>query len=330
MNKYKCKILVLFLAIWLHFLPDSYSADDSLGPYYTGPIIDSHFHMPPPIDAAPPSPQLERDITLNEIVSTLDAEGTSKVFAFFPVYESFPHKIFTDVARKVKEEYPDRFISFIMPPTRDDNPPTVGARSLKKMLKGNLSVFQGFGEIGLYDIKGRKAEEFPPDAPIFQRIYKHVIQKHNLLVYIHPGDGHKDALDRVLEQYPDITFIVHGDQIQNDIGELMEKHSNVYFTINDLYGDQYLLNNRETKESFLAALEDYEPLLEKDVVMYKELIEAHPNQFMWGTDRGDATWTFDKEVGQKLVDYGRYFIGRLDPAVQEKFAYKNAERLINR
>jgi hypothetical protein len=28
-----------------------------------------------------------------------------------------------------------------------------------------------------------------------------------------------------------------------------------------------------------------------------------------------------------LNDYSRMFIGRLDPSVQEKFAYKNAEKL---
>ena len=59
------------------------------------------------------------------------------------------------------------------------------------------------------------------------------------------------------------------------------------------------------------------------------MIEAHPDQFVWGTDRGGiALWTFDLVVGQTLVDYARAFIGRLDPTVQEKFAYKNAERLL--
>lgn len=110
----------------------------------------------------------------------------------------------------------------------------------------------------------------------------------------------------------------------------MGKYPNIYFTANDLYGDQYLLHPGGSKEAFLAALKDYEPLLEKDLATWKDLIEAHPDQFMWGTDRGSATWTFDKEVGEALAKYVRAFIGRLDPEVQEKFAYKNAERLIQR
>ena len=104
--------------------------------------------------------------------------------------------------------------------------------------------------------------------------------------------------------------------------------ANVYFTVNDLYGDQYLLNIGENKATFLAAVNDFEPLLAKDLSTWKDLIEAHPDQFVWGTDRGDAVWTFDREVGQRLVAYARAFIGRLDPDVQERFAYKNAERLV--
>ncbi len=62
---------------------------------------------------------------------------------------------------------------------------------------------------------------------------------------------------------------------------------------------------------------------------WKEVIEAHPDRFMWGTDRGGiAIWTYDLAVGLRLVDYARAFIGQLDPGVQELFGYRNAERLI--
>ena len=46
-----------------------------------------------------------------------------------------------------------------------------------------------------------------------------------------------------------------------------------------------------------------------------------------GTDRAFA-WHFDPEVGALIEESARIFIGQLDPAVQEKFAYKNAERLL--
>lgn len=305
--------------------PHPKKAGDS---YYTGPLIDSHFHIPPPENGGPPQPALGRDLNLADIVCTLKAERTKRVFAFFPVYPDYSPVQFLQVAKTAKARYPNLFVRFIMPPGRDDVPPTVPANKLKSLLERSRGIFQGYGEIGLYELEGRRtADQFPPDAPIFQKIYT-VIKKHKLMVYLHPGEGHVDNLERVLQQHPDIKFLVHGEQIEGAIGELMSRYPNIFFTVNDLYGDQYLLNTRETKNSFMDALKDYGPLLEKDVSTWKPLIEAHPGQFMWGTDRGDAVWTFDKEVGRKLADYGRSFIAQLKPSVQRRFAYKNAERLI--
>jgi len=84
-----------------------------------------------------------------------------------------------------------------------------------------------------------------------------------------------------------------------------------------------------TKEEFLAHFKNKEELLGKDIDTWKEFIEKHPDQVLWGTDRGATVlWSMDLEVSVTLSDYGRAFIGRLDPRVQERFAYKNAEKLI--
>ena len=301
--------------------------------YYSGPLIDTHFHIPhiPDSPARPQDsldnsqPLLGRNILVGDIVCTLEHEGTAKVFAFFPVWPEIDSKFPLEVASRTMQQYPNLFVPFIMPPGPDDVPPTADADTLGQMLNDTPGLFRGYGEIGLYKLGGRrKASDYPPDDPIFLEIYP-VVREHNVIVYLHPGLAHEDSLERVLATNPEISFIVHGEQIESRIGDLMEKYANVYFTVNDLYGDQYLLHPGESKDSFLAALEDYESLLERDLVSWKKLIEEHPDRFMWGTDRGDAVWTFDREVGRKLVDYGRAFIGRLDPSVQEKFAYRNAE-----
>ena len=307
--------------------------DDS---YYSGPLIDTHFHIPHLPDSPPGrkededigvKPILGKNITMTEIACTLQQDGTASVLAFFPV---FPHIDWQslEVVRRTVRRYPTLFVPFIMPPGPKDVQPTVDAETLGEMLAVHLGLFQGYGEIGLYGLEGlREADDYPPDAPIFQDIYS-AVKKHQLMVYLHPGEGHVDNLERALQEHPEIIFIVHGEQVEEEIGDLMEKYVNIYFTVNDLYGDQYLLHPGESTRTFLAALKNYEPLLEKDLATWKELIEAHPDQFMWGTDRGGiAVWTFDLEVGQKLVDYARAFIGRLDPDVQERFAYKNAERI---
>ena len=310
--------------------------------YYKGPLIDTHFHIPHLPDSRPGrdrddengvKPLLGRNVKMSDIACTLEQEGTAKAFAFFPVWSEMSGQLqaLLDVVNGTMQYYPTQFVPFIMPPGKDDVPPTIDAAALTEMLAIYPGLFQGYGEIGLYELgRRRKAEDYPPDAPIFLEIYR-VVKEHNLIVYLHPGEGHKDNLERALGEHPEISFIVHGEQIENDIGTLMLKYPNVYFTVNDLYGDQYLLHPGEDTDSFLAALSDYEPLLEKDLATWKDLIEAHPDQFFWGTDRGGiAVWTFDLAVGQALVDYARAFIGRLDPSVQDKFAYKNAEGLLSK
>ena len=127
-----------------------------------------------------------------------------------------------------------------------------------------------------------------------------------------------------------MNFIVHGDETEGNIGNLMEKYSNIFFSINDLYGKEYPLRSGESKSRFLAILEDYEPLIEKDLATWQELIETYPDRSMWATDRGNRVglWSHDIDVGQILLAYARKFIGRLDPAVQERIAYKNAQKIL--
>ncbi len=332
------------LSIWEQRVEDAFAAsscparletkiDDS---HYSGPLIDTNFHVPhiPDSPARPldslenAKPLLGRNVYLSDLVCTLEHEGTEKVFAFFPVWPEIDHSFPLEVASRTMHQYPELFVPFVMPPGPDDVPPTADAATLKQMLNDAPDLFQGYGEIGLYELgKRRKATDYPPDAQIFLEIYP-VVSEHNMVVYLHPGWGHEESLARVLASFPETDFIVHGEQIESEIGSLMGKYPNLYFTVNDLYGDQYLLNSRETKGSFLAALAEFEPLLEKDLANWKKLIEEHPDQFMWGTDRGDALWTFDREVGRTLADYGRAFIGRLAPAVQEKFAYRNAQSIL--
>ena len=332
--------------VWEQRVEDAFAAPDcpavqtrTVDPsYYSGPLIDTHFHIPHipdsparPLDSLHNSkPLLGRNVYLGDLVCTLEHEGTAKVFAFFPVWPEIDSRFALEVASRTMQLHPELFAPFLMPPGPDDVPPTADADTFSGMLAYTPGLFQGYGEIGLYELgRRRKASDYPPDAPILLEIYS-IVREHDLIVYLHPGWGHEDGLERVLAEHPDIDFIVHGEQIEPVIGNLMAEYANVYFTVNNLYGDQYLLNTRESKESFLAALGDYEPLIETDLANWMRLIEEHPDRFLWGTDRGDAVWTFDREVGRTLADYGRAFIGRLDPAVQERFAYGNAQRLVSR
>lgn len=313
---------------------------------YTGPLIDTHIHIAP----LPENPSSERplgtndqpimgnNVTVPDYVCMLDVEKTNKIFAFFPVWEPIIRQ-HVGLVKKTLNEYPGRFVPFIMPPDSDNDPggfPTVAASKLNEMLKVYPGLFQGYGEIGLYAREGGAAE-LPPDSQRLKRIYP-VVRKNKLAVYFHLGQGHQDEFERVLEKNPDINFIWHGDQLITGSGAgqdlsviegILSRHPNAYYGVDELYGDVWLLRRGVSQETFLKHFQNPEPLLEQDLVTWKGFIERHPNQVLWGTDRGgDVRWSLDPEVALTLNDYSRTFIGRLDPSVQEKFAYKNAEALM--
>ncbi len=314
---------------------------------YTGPLWDTHIHIPAipdgPVNLALPGDLEERPIlgvnlTMDSIACTFATEGTDKVFGFFSVWKDMAEPM-VEVAARTMERYPDQFVPFIMPPDSDDRPdgfPTVDAATLETMLAIAPGLFEGYGEIGLYARNGG-APELPPDDPRMLEIYP-VVADNNLLVYVHLGVGHQDNLERAAEMYPDINFIFHGDQLvvyEDDghqdldaVGEILDNHPNVYYGVDELYGDDFLLRPEVGRDAFFAHFEDYEPLLDEDIATWSAFIEAHQDQVLWGTDRGwSSDWSLDSETGLLLTDYARAFIGRLDPDVQEKYAYKNAERL---
>lgn len=319
--------------------------------HYKGTMIDTHIHIAPipdgpigPFNADENDrPVLGVNVKMADYVCMMDTEHTQKVFAFFPVWEPITAE-FLDVVKKTIEKYPGRFVPFIMPPEHDDRPdgfPTVKADDLENMLAIYPGLFKGYGEIGLYargDHGGPTgAPALPPDSSRLLDIYP-VVKKNNVMVYFHLGEGQKESFEKVLEQNPDINFIWHGDQLipngeqgQNlsYIEDILSKHKNAYYGVDELYGDTWLIRPEVSKEKFLAHFKNPEPLLKIDLKTWKGFIERHPDQVLWGTDRGwSAPWSLDPEVALTLNTYTRAFIGRLDPKVQEKYAYKNAEKLL--
>ena len=345
-----------FGPVWNQRIEDALAPSDCMpvakpqypSSYYQGPLIDTHLHIPAIPDWSPeddeeaangetpegrfggPQALLGWNVKMSEIACTLEREGTTKNFAFFPVYEEIPEQLL-EIAYQTMEQYPESFTPFIMSPGNDNEPdgyPTIDAAILAKMLEVYPDLFQGYGEIGLYE-RENGAKALPPDSKRLQEIYP-LIKKHKLLAYFHPGEGQLNNFKNVLRQHPDIIFIVHGDEIEQDISDLMDKYPNIYYTNDPSYSQHFPLFVGKSKEKFLSSVEkDFDSLIAKEIKRWKKMIEAHPDRFMWGTDRGDAVWNYDQDVGLFLVKYARAFIGKLDPKVQEKFAYKNAERLIN-
>ena len=159
------------------------------------------------------------------------------------------------------------------------------------------------------------------------------MRQNKLVVYFHLGDGHKDNFKKILEQNPDITFIWHGDQLSiEEVSEILGDYPNAYFGIDEFFGGEREIFEKyvgKKKDDYLhAANKKFDHIVQRALRDFKALIERHPDQVMWGTDRGDAVWNYDVDVGQMQVKLARAFIGQLSPGVQEKFAYKNAERVV--
>jgi len=320
--------------------------------YYQGPLTDTHLHIPAipdwppegddlPKDQAPegrfggPQALLGWNVKVSDIACTIKLEGTRKDFAFFPVYEEMPEQLL-EIWNRTMSEYPEQFTPFIMSSGNDDEPdgfPTVNAEALREMLSPYPGLFKGYGEIGLYARENGGSPELPPDAPRLIEIYP-IARQNNLVVYFHLGEGHKDNFEKILGQNPDINFIWHGDQLSaNEVEDILSKHPNAYYGVDAFWGhdqDLFHLFVGESKAAYLEKMEaDFNIVLRYALDDWKSVIKRHPDQFIWGIDRGDAVWNYDLDVGQMQVKLARAFIGQLDPAVQEKFAYKNAERLLS-
>ena len=116
------------------------------------------------------------------------------------------------------------------------------------------------------------------------------------------------------------------------MGDILSRHPNAHYGIDEFFGGQRDLFEMfvgKSKEKYLETMSKrFDAVVNQGVQDWKSLIEQHPDQVSWGIDRGDAVWNYDVDVGLMQVKLARAFIGRLNPAVQEKFAYKNAERLI--
>jgi len=245
-----------------------------------------------------------------------------------------------ELVNKTMEKYPGRFIPFIMPPDHDDRPdgyPTVNAKTLEEMLNVNPGLFVGYGEIGLYERKNGGSKELSPDSERMKEIYN-VVRNHNLTVYLHLGEGQKEEFENTLEENRDINFVFHGDQLieygnhdkyyLDEIDEILYNNPNAYYGVDELYGNVFLMNENTPKEVFLAHFDNQEELIAEDVKTWKAFIERHPDQVVWDTDRGwNAPWSTDEDVALTLNNYSRAFIGRLNKEVQEKYAYKNAEKI---
>ncbi len=298
-------------------------------PYYMGPLFDDHFHLPTPSNIPVtkmmgiPLPQLEKDVTIEQILCHFDEEHTESAVAFyssstFPFLPDFFYNNKKMVnASNLKQQVGGRLHLFLEPSGFD------GAK-LDALLSANPGVFDGIGEIALYATGGK------PDDSSMMDIFR-VADKYHIPVMFHPDMNEMQNTINAAKAFPNVKMMVHGYQLASDtnaLGQLMADYPNIYYSIDSatLYSYRGGLVT-DTKEQFISDFKrDFNKNLNEQLAIWEPLIEKYPTRFSWGTDRF-VGWHYSEEISKLYEEFARAFIARLPKDVQAKYAYQNAEAL---
>ena len=302
-------------------------------PYYSGPLIDDHFHMPQmfKVPEHPQAPVLDEDVSSHDVICLFSKGRVEKAFAFYGIPMHLKDKALKS-AKAIEAQSPGTIIHFLEFVKFPGYP--VDPKQIDQILNSNKGLFKGYGEISLYLPHYGGVS---PNDPAMKELYK-IAEKHSLPVMMHPLENQQQAVEEVLRDFPNVKFLFHAMErlswANTFFDSDLDKYPNAYYSVDiDIFGQDSsgrpMLAAFSDKQSFTLGFKTgWEDTLNKKVAFWKSKIEKHPDQFLWGTDRGDAAWNYDSDIGALLEEYSRAFIGQLDPAVQEKYAYKNAEKLL--
>jgi len=287
-------------------------------PYYTGQLFDAHFHVP----------NLS-EVSINKLLCTSDKEKVKGTILFYWNGQLSLEKRLAE-AESIKSASSGKIRVFVAPVQ-------YSLKELGDIESAHKGLFTGYGEMAFYNRGDPSQSYYPksPDAQQFLDIYA-LAEKNNFVVMIHPDKGQEQAIENILQKYPTVKFYFHGDEIEGAITGLMDKYPNVYYSIDAVlsrlpFPPADALHLSSSENEYVSKLtQNFSAILEGAVSDWKTKIETHPDRFTWGTDRGGATWHYGEEVSRLFEELSRAFISRLDLSVQEKYAYKNAESLLQK
>jgi hypothetical protein len=219
------------------------------------------------------------------------------------------------------------------------------ASQLQQNLKPT-GPYQGVGEIALYQTD---LQNVTFNTAVMQSVFR-AVNALKGVVMIHlstEGMGGRatelSEVEPAVRDYPDATFLFHGRKDDMKlVAQLMDKYTNVYFTIdaNDsiftskLTGYNLLFPGAAAADTAARFLTDIkklgvQALVQNGLDNLMTLLESYPDRVFWGTDLSYG-WHFDQDVYDTVINLSRAVIGQLPVALQEKYAYKNAEALFGR
>jgi len=285
-------------------------------PYYTGQLFDAHFHVPDFSEAS-----------LSNLLCTFDKEKVKGTILFYWNGQLSLEKRLAE-AESIKNASSGKIRVFLAPVQYT-------LKELEDIEVAHKGLFTGYGEMAFYN-RGDSSQSYYPKSPDEQQFLDTyaLAEKNNFVVMIHPDKGQEQAVENILKKYPSVKFYFHGDEIESAIIGLMDKYPNVYYSVDAVlsrlpFPPADALHISSSESDYVAKVtQNFNAILEGAVSSWKTKIEKHPDRFTWGTDRGGFNWHYGEEVSRLFEELSRSFIGRLDPSVQEKYAYKNAESLI--
>lgn len=313
-------------------------------PYYTGPLIDGHIHMP--VSSSIVSAVAKRlgssefklstfgkDMSVHDFHCLTESEGIKQVFGLF-LTTKFSLSGEVKTAKKFQKEYPGKVMASFMP--APFNALRVSPKDLRKTLDKNPGLFKGLGELKIFD-----GTDF--NNPHYTELYQ-IAKDYNLIVMAHPQAHDKDDIKKILKQYPEVTFYFHGGETKGPgrsmdgdrfIADILAKgYRNVYYSVNPAaiiggFKPEHKYTDPTASEASAYLRENFDERLNESLDRWQTLVESYPNRFLFETDRQDP-WNYDAELGALIEEISRAFIGRLSGEVQEKFAYQNAQKIFGR
>ena len=196
---------------------------------------------------------------------------------------------------------------------------------------------RGFGEVETQEWAVRHN-----DPKVLQLVT--LAQRNNLYFMFHPVAGKIDDVEKMIEAYPDTTFLIHMyredlDQSRTRLIKILQEHDNLYFSmdaahilfVDSLGGDLvYVYDSSDQQSSINKFVSTYgskeRSMINDAITAYQPLVEAVPDKVMWGTEIGPE-YAFNPQVFDRAVKISRLVIGGFDKEHQEAVGYKNALRV---
>jgi predicted TIM-barrel fold metal-dependent hydrolase len=204
-------------------------------------------------------------------------------------------------------KYPDRILPAV--PVPDPTASDAGSRLEAAIGRGKAHAI---GEVHLRQLS-RKIDR-DPTTPAFAQVLE-VAAKHGLPVVVHDelNDKAADALAKALAAHPRAVIVLAhaGEATPARLEPLLARHPNL---VVDLSGMHF-----QRTPALATETGPLDP-------SWKALIEKTPDRFVMGIDVWAAR-LFEPAMLDRLMKWTRRVLGELSPAVAERVAYRNADKL---